>query len=221
MCEAPLGKGGARRAVAERKGKFHGNHKLSTDVKAQACIGSASKMEMWGTKMRLNICLAAAAATLVAATPAVAQQRTATAEARGVVLSPLSLTKVDDLDFGTVAASATLGTVSISPTTGVRTATGGVVPAPSTFSRARFDGLGQAGQTVLLTLTPPTGNVLVSGANTVAVSNMALDTGGTSGSIVIGSGGNFSSYVGADFGIAANQPNGTYSALFTLTADYQ
>jgi hypothetical protein len=171
--------------------------------------------------MRLNSSLAVLAATLVAASPAVAQQRTATAEARGVVLSPLSLTKVTDLDFGTVAATATAGTVSINPSTGVRTSTVGVILVPSSFSRARFDGLGQSGQTVQLTLTPPTGNVLVSGSNTVTVSNMALDTGGQTRTFAVGSTGSFSSYVGADFGIAANQPNGTYSALFTLTADYQ
>jgi hypothetical protein len=175
---------------------------------------------MWGTKMRLNICLAAAAATLVAANPAVAQQRTASGEARGVVLSPLSLQNITPLDFGTVASSSAAGNVTVDANTGIRTAGGGVVAVPSTPSRARFDGLGQAGQTVLLTLTPPTGNVLVSAANdTVAVNSMTLDAGGNTR--VIGAGGNFSVFVGGDFGIAANQPNGTYSALFTLTADYQ
>ena len=45
-------------------------------------------------------------------TPALAQQAAATAEARGVVLSPLTLTKVTDLDFGTVAASNTAGNLN-------------------------------------------------------------------------------------------------------------
>ena len=169
--------------------------------------------------MRLNVCLAALAATLVAATPAVAQQASATAEARGVVLEPLTLTKVTDLDFGTVAGSAAAGNVTVDPDSGIRTAGGGVTAVPSAFSRARFDGLGQTGQTVDLTLTPPTGNVLVSGANTVAVNSMSLDSGGATR--VIGASGSFSAFVGGDFGIAANQPNGTYSALFQLTADYQ
>jgi hypothetical protein len=170
--------------------------------------------------MRLTLCFAAVAATLVTATPAVAaSQRSATAEARGVVLQPLTLTKVTDLDFGTVAGSNVAGNVTVDADSGVRTAGGGVIAAPSTFSRGRFDGLGQAGQTVGLTITPPTGNVLVSGTNTVAVNSLSLDSGGATR--VIGSGGNFSVYVGGDFGIAANQPNGTYSALFTLTADYQ
>ena len=172
----------------------------------------------WGTKMRLNICLAALAASLVAATPAVAQQASATAEARGVVLSPLTLTKVTDLDFGTVAGSAAAGTVSVNADTGIRSVGGGVTAVPSAVSRARFDGLGQDGQTVQLTLGQPTGNLLYSGSNSVT-GTLSLDSGGTTR--IIGTGGNFTVYVGGDFGIAANQPNGAYAALFQLTADYQ
>jgi hypothetical protein len=169
--------------------------------------------------MRFNVCLAALAATLVAATPAVAQQASATAEARGVVLSPLTLTKVTDLDFGTVAASAASGTVSVSANTGIRSVTGGVTAVPSTATRAEFDGLAQAATTVQLTLVPPTGNLIYSGANSIALSNMGFDSAGTSR--VVPAGGSFIAYVGADFTIAANQPNGTYSALFQVTADYQ
>jgi hypothetical protein len=78
--------------------------------------------------MRFNFTLAAVAATL-AATPAVAQQATTTepAEARGLVLQSLTLTKSTDLDFGTVAGSNTVpGTVDIDSDNGARTATGGV-----------------------------------------------------------------------------------------------
>lgn len=169
--------------------------------------------------MRFYVSLAALAATAAVATPAFAQQASATAEARGVVLSPLTLTKVTDLDFGTVAASATSGSVSVDPTSGIRSVTGGVTAVPSTFSRARFDGLAQAATTVQLTLVPPTGGLLYSGANSVAVSNMAFDSAGATR--VVPAGGSFTAYVGADFAIAANQPNGTYSALFQVTADYQ
>jgi hypothetical protein len=169
--------------------------------------------------MRFTLLVAALAATTVAASPALAQQASATAEARGVVLSPLTLTKVTDLDFGTVAASNALGTVSVNADTGIRSVTGGVTAVPSTFSRARFDGLAQAATTVQLTLVPPTGNLLYSGSNSVAVSNMVFDSAGATR--VVPAGGSFTAYVGADFAIAANQPNGTYSALFQVTADYQ
>jgi hypothetical protein len=169
--------------------------------------------------MRFHVCLAAVAASAAVASPVFAQQAAATAEARGVVLSPLTLTKVTDLDFGTVAASNALGTVSLDATSGIRSVTGGVTAVPSTFSRARFDGLAQAATTVQLTIVPPTGGLLYSGTNSVTVRNMAFDSLGAVR--VVPAGGNFSAYVGADFDIAANQPNGTYSALFQVTADYQ
>jgi hypothetical protein len=170
--------------------------------------------------MRLNISLAAIAATMVAAAPAVAQQqRTAAAEARGTILSPISLQNTAPLDFGTVAATNAAGTVSVDADTGVRSQTLGVVLVPSTFSRARFDGIGQASQSITLTLAQPVGNVLNSGLNTVTA-NLTLDqSGATSRSLPVS--GAFTVYVGGTFGIAANQPNGLYTAPFTLTADYQ
>jgi len=170
--------------------------------------------------MRLNICLAALAATVVAATPAAAQQqRTATAEARGTVLSPISLQNTAPLDFGTVAATNAAGTVSVDADTGVRSQTLGVVLVPSAFSRAKFDGIGQANQSITLTLAQPVGNVLNSGANSVTAT-LALDQSGAT-TRSLGSSGAFTVYVGGTFGIAANQPNGLYTAPFTLTADYQ
>jgi hypothetical protein len=63
--------------------------------------------------MRYSISLAALAATIVTASPALAQQASAQAEARGVVLQPLTLVKNSDLDFGTVVGSAVAGTVDI------------------------------------------------------------------------------------------------------------
>jgi len=172
--------------------------------------------------MRFNLTRAALAATLAVASPAVAQQATTTtsAEARGLVLQSLTLSKFSDLDFGTVAGSATVaGNVVIDPDTGSRSAGGGVTLMPSTVSRARFDGLGVPGQSVLLTLTPPVGNVLLNGTNTLTINSMSLDIGGTNRTI--GGTGSFTVYVGGDFQIAANQANGLYAANFDLTADYQ
>jgi hypothetical protein len=176
-------------------------------------------LKKWGTKMRFTLSLAALAATLVVATPAVAQQASVTAEARGVVLSPLTLTKVTDLDFGTVAASAAAGTVAVNATSGIRSVTGGVTAVPSTFSRGEFTGLAQAATTVQLSLVPPTGGLLYSGTNSIAVSGMGFDSAGATR--VVPAGGSFTANVGGNFAIAANQPNGTYSALFQVTADYQ
>ena len=169
--------------------------------------------------MRFSVSLAAVAATLVAATPAVAQQATATATAKGVVLQSLTLVRTSDLDFGTVAPDVNNpGTVTVDADSGARSTGGAVVALPGTFSRASFDGNGTAGNLVQLTLGQPAGGVISSGSNTVgAVLN--LDSGGTSRTIPAG--GTFTVYVGGVFSIAANQPSGLYSATFDLTADYQ
>jgi hypothetical protein len=178
---------------------------------------------MWGTKMRFNITLAAVAATLVAATPAVAQQATTTepAEARGIVLQSLTLSKIDDLDFGTVAGSNTVaGTVNINPNNNAQTATGGVTLMPGAFSRARFDGFGVPGNIVVLTLTPPAGNVLTNGSGVnLTINSMTLDSAGSTRTI--GGTGQFTAYVGGNFQIAAAQANGLYTGNFNLTAVYQ
>jgi hypothetical protein len=177
----------------------------------------------WGTKMRFTLTLAAAAATLAFATPAAAQQAQATATgnpvAKGVVILPLTLSKTSDLDFGTVAPDVTNpGTVAINANTGARATTGSVVALPGAFSRASFDGAGNAGNLVQLTLNQPAGAVISSGTNTVGAV-LSLDSAGTTRTIPAG--GTFTVYVGGVFSIAANQPSGLYSAQFDLTANYQ
>jgi hypothetical protein len=174
--------------------------------------------------MRLKICLAALAATVAFATPAFGQAVTTasdTAEARGLVLQRLTLTRVQDLDFGTVVASATADTVTVNPTTGGRTlgGSGGVaLVATNPGSRGLFTGAGDPGVVVQISLTPPVGGVVVSGANSIPVA-MVFDQGGST-SRTIGATGSFNVGVGGTFSIAANQANGLYKADFTVTAQY-
>lgn len=174
--------------------------------------------------MRLNLGFAALAATFAVATPAVAATATATASAvaKGTVLLPLTLTQTQPLDFGTVIASPTVaGNVVISADNGSRTVGGGVVGVPAfPGQRGLFQGAGSANQVVLLTMTAPA--VLTSGSNSLAVNSMTFDTaGGLSTTRTIDATGAFSIGVGGDFAIGANQPNGVYSANYTVTADYQ
>ena len=175
--------------------------------------------------MRLNVCLAALAATLVAS-PALAQQAfptdTAAATARGTVLQSHSLVNQTALDFGIVSADpANPGTVSIEASAaGLRSFTGGVTLLPSTFQAARFDGLAAPLENVALTLTPPGGNVIQDAAgDTITVNSMSVDSNGLARQA--SSTGNFTVYVGGTFGIAANQNSGVYTAQFELTAEYQ
>lgn len=169
--------------------------------------------------MRFKIALAALAATVAVATPAYGQTASATAEARGLVLQPLTLSRVDDLDFGTVISSAVAGTVIINEDTGFRTIAGGVTAGPAAGNRALFAGAGTAGQQVDLDLTYPA--VLVSGANTVAITQLEFDGGGGQATTrTIGASGTFQIGVGGEFAIGANQPAGLYTADFQVTAEY-
>ena len=93
--------------------------------------------------------IAAAIAAAAVASPAAAAPATATASARALLLLPLQLTKVDDLDFGTVIPSPVSGTVTINATTGKRSLTGGVVDYPSDVGhRAYFGTAGSPAQLV-------------------------------------------------------------------------
>lgn len=172
--------------------------------------------------MRLTLGIAALAATLATASPAFAQTVTANAqaEARGVVLLPLTLTRTSDLDFGTVIADQTVaGTVAIDADTGARSVTGGVLGVPGyPGGRALFQGAGTANQVVTLTLNAPV--VLTSGPNTINVLAFGVDQGGLM-TRTIDATTAFAVGVGGTFGIAAAQPNGLYTAQFDLTAEYQ
>jgi hypothetical protein len=175
--------------------------------------------------MRFNICLAAVAATL-AASPALAQSfptDTAQANAKGVVLQTHKLLNNGDLDFGIVTTDGvTNGTVVIeSSAAGIRTSTGGVMLLPSPSRAAEFDGLAAPHETVVLTLTLPTGNVLqdVSQTHTVDVNSLTVDAAGLTRQA--DANGNFTVYVGGDFGLSATQAPGVYSGQFQLTAEYQ
>ena len=176
--------------------------------------------------MRFHVYFAALAASVAVTSPAVAQQAfpsdDAQATARGVVLQQHSLLNQTNLDFGIVTTDGiSAGTVTIASTAaGARASTGGVTLLPSTSSSARFDGLAAPLETVVLTLTPPVGNVLQDAAgDQVTVNAMSVDAAGLTRTA--NASGNFTVYVGGDFGLTANQPAGVYSADFNLNAEYQ
>ena len=177
--------------------------------------------------MRFHITLAALAASAAVASPAFAQafpNDDAPATARGVVLQTHSLVNQSDLDFGIVTTDGTNpGTVTIAPdAAGARGFTGGVVLLPSNPTSARFDGRGAPLETVVLTLTPPVGNVLQSaGGDQIAVNSMSIDGVGLTETLTVNGTGDFTAYVGGDFGLGATQNAGVYSASFNLNAEYQ
>ena len=173
--------------------------------------------------MRFKIALAALAASAAFATPAAAQVVTSTdtAEVRGTVLQPLTLSRSQDLDFGTVLGSAIAGSVTIDADDGSRSVAGGVAEVGiNNGQRAIFTGSGPAGDSVDLVLTQPAGGLLYRDATTTLAGVLVLDQGGSTTRTIDGAGA-FAVGVGGSFTIAASQPAGVYTADFDLTAVYQ
>ena len=171
--------------------------------------------------MRVRNLLAAASGAALAftAVPASAATPVTQSDGKALILIPLSLTKINDLDFGSIVPSAAAGTVTLNPATSARTFTGGVTLVPSDAGfHGYFAGAGTPNQQVLIALSPPV--ELVSGAgDKIPVVGLTLDgppirtIDPVSRAYFVGVGGTLS--------IAANQPVGTYSANFWVTAVYQ
>lgn len=158
----------------------------------------------------------AAAAVAAAAMPAPAlAAQTASATGRALILLPLTIIKVNDLDFGTVVSSSSSGTVSIAADGSGQSVTGGVTPVASgTATRAVFAGGGTAGQQVNIFLAPPP-NLSDGNGHTVPIS-LSLDNS----LVTIDSTRAFSVGIGGTVTIAANQASGTYTGTFTVLAQY-
>jgi hypothetical protein len=139
--------------------------------------------------------------------------QTESASAAANIISPMTITKNVDLNFGNIAAGAAAGTVVMS-TTGVRTPTNVILPSVTgTVTAAQFTVTGLAGSNYVITL-PGTVN-LTSGSNSMTLDNFTEDatnvlTGGTE---TFG--------VGATLNIEANQAVGLYTGTFDVTVDYQ
>lgn len=170
---------------------------------------------------RKLIVAAVLAAVAVSGPALAAPSNTASAQGEALLLMPLTLTKIDDLDFGTIISSNTSGTVALNATTGVRTFAGGVSGVPSASGhRAYFGGAGTGGQQVVVVVVPPTQLVDTNG-DTINVLALTLDNGGNPIRTIDPTARTFFVGVGGILDIAANQPDGVYSASFQVTANYQ
>ena len=166
---------------------------------------------------RLIVAAAIAATAVPSAAAPVAPDRDANGKA--LILVPLSLTKIDDLDFGTLVPSAVSGIVAIDAASGNRTFAGGVIGVPSDVGhRARFSGAGTPSQQVVVVITPPTQLTSVAGDNILV---LALTLEGSPFKTVDPTTRTFTFGVGGILLIAADQPEGVYSATFNVNANYQ
>ena len=166
-----------------------------------------------------HIILGAALAALMVATTANAATPAQQSNGRALILVPLTLTKIDDLSFGSVVPSAVSGVVTINATTGARTFAGGVTGVPSDAgNRAYFGGAGSPSQLVIITMNPPA-QLLDGVGDTIDVLALTLD--GPAIRTIDPVARTFYVGVGGTILIAANQAEGLYTNTFDVTANYQ
>ena len=169
--------------------------------------------------IRSNIIMAMAAAALGATSAAAAPVSSPTPPAgRALLLIPLTLTKIDDLSFGSIIPSPVSGTVVINAVTGARTVAGGVTAMPSDVGRrAYFGGAGSPNQLVIVTVTAPA--VLTSPlGDTLTVLALTLD--GPPLRSIDAVNRTFFFGVGGIIQIGVDQPEGVYTSNYDVTANY-
>ena len=163
-----------------------------------------------------------AAALAVTAIPASAAPVAAPtpANSEALLLVPLTLTKIDDLDFGSVLPSPVSGTVTINATTGARSFAGGVTGLPSDAGqRAYFAGAGSPSQQVIVTIVPP---LLLTSTTNVAdtIPVLALTLEGLAFKTIDPVSRTFFFGVGGTIMVNGDQPEGLYEGTFDVTATY-
>ena len=164
--------------------------------------------------------LVIAAIAIVSANSSFAQA-SATASASATIVTPISIAKVTDMNFGNVAVSATLaGTVILAPASTRTTGGAGGVTLPAvtgTVAAASFTVSGQATYTYAISL--PATKTLTSGGNNMTVDNFTSTPSATG---TLGAGGTQTLTVGATLNVAAGQAAGTYTnaAGVPVTVNY-
>lgn len=167
--------------------------------------------------MKMKIKFYAMAILAIAFATNVNAQATATASTTAVLVTPISISKTVDMNFGTVAASATAGTVVLD-TANTRTITGGASLHGGTPTAAVFTVTGAANTGFAITI-PTTDITLTDGASHNLILNSLVTLGASS---TLDATGSKDIKVGGTLSLPANAVAGTYtnaSDLF-VTVNY-
>ena len=123
-----------------------------------------------------------------------------------------SIQKLIDLNFGDIAVTSSSGSLTINPQTNVSTSTGGIVPQPSSKTRAEFLVKGKQNQPFTISVNQSSvvlQNTQNSAYNlTVNLTNYSIGYFSKVGEAHF--------YVGGTLNVAANQPKGTYTGTFVV-----
>jgi hypothetical protein len=152
------------------------------------------------------------AALLAAATPAHAAQITAVTSAN--IVKPVSLTKLQDMDFGTLLVENYAGTRTVTISRAGVVTCAADIACSGAPRQARFNVQGTNRLVVLISVAS-TG--LVNGSDSIAFapdapSSVTLTSSGVPGN-------NFD--VGGSLTVSGSIPAGLYSGTMTVTANYQ
>ena len=159
------------------------------------------------------------AAMLLGALPAAVHAATPPVEtpARAIILHPLKILKLDDMDFGSVIVT-TAGTIILNPVTSAVTATGGVVPVSGSPHPARFVGAASGNSVVNIKIPKqPVTLTRLTGTEAMRLRNFTLDSADKR---TIARSQSFVFKVGGTVDVGANQVEGTYVGTFNVIVQY-
>ena len=163
-----------------------------------------------------QITLTALAALAMASTLSAAQNSAnTTANATARIITPISIAKTADLNFGDVVSSGVAGTVAVD-VAGARTSAGGASLGNGTgVTAAAFTVSGQGSATYAITL--PASAVITSGPNNMTVNGFVSNPAGTG---TLSAGGSQALAVGGTLQVGVAQATGSYTGTFSVTVAY-
>jgi hypothetical protein len=149
-------------------------------------------------------------------------QVSATANASATIITPITITRVNHMNFGNVAPSGVAGTVVLSPAGG-RVATNCTVyagAAAGTVTAASFTVSGMAAYTYSILL--PAAATTITGAGLPMTVDIFTSTPTVAAGGTLDGTGNQTLLVGATLNVGANQAAGLYTSgtPFTVTVNY-
>lgn len=171
--------------------------------------------------IRSTLKLAAAIAAVAGATGAHAAY-TGTITANANIISPIVVTQGAPLEFGTLSAGLTSGTLAITASATPTITPGGGVTTSShgaTRTAAQINLAASAAESgYVVTISTPTGPItLTSTGGTMTVDNFSV----SAATVALDGTGHASYYVGGTLNVGAAQAAGAYSGTFTASVDYQ
>jgi hypothetical protein len=168
---------------------------------------------------RFLACAGAIGLAVLASTPVAAVSPSAQANATAKIYKPLTISKVEDLNFGTIVlsgASFANETVTVSTAGAVTCGSGsGNLACGGTPTAAKFHLVGSNNAAV--TVNSPAFNL--GGPGTLSVTPTS-----TTQTVNLGATGNTTGIdvpLGGSITLSSSTPDGIYTAVWTITADYQ